>query len=131
MKIKDNIEDTLRITGLSVRGLARLLNMDPHTILNNQDKSWEELTPTTRLKFFVICTLVNRHFRLLTPEAIVEILNQHVYENTGGFRDSVLSALESSKYNAETIINIGQLAHNSYLERSQKQAASLPDAVSA
>ncbi|PIR22160.1 MAG: hypothetical protein COV44_09075 [Deltaproteobacteria bacterium CG11_big_fil_rev_8_21_14_0_20_45_16] len=118
-----------QLTRSALRGL--LLAAQSLGAISLRGKSWEELTPKTRLKLYVICFLINKELLLLTPDSIIQILNQHIYENPEGFKDSVLSALETNRYNEATIINIGRLAHKSYLAKQQKMAPSLPDAIPA
>lgn len=129
--IEQAVTETLQILDISNRALASLLNMDPHTLIENKKKNWDDLTPKTKRKFWITCTLVNKEFRLLRGSKIIEILNEHVYEDMDGFKDSVLSALESDKYNEETILNIGKLAHNIHLEKELRKSVKLPDALPA
>ncbi len=129
--VEQAVAETLQILEISNRALASLLNMDPHTLLENKKKNWAELTPTTKRKFWVTCTLVNKEFRLLRGSKIIEILNEHVFEDVDGFKDSVLSAIESDKYTEETILNIGRIAHKIHLEKELKKSAKLPDALPA
>ena len=129
--LEQTVAETLAILNVSNRALASLLNMDPHTLIENKRKNWTELTPKTKKKFFVTCSLVNKEFRLLRQDAILEILNEHVFEDVDGFKDSVLSALESDKYNEETILNIGKLAYKVHLDKELRKSTKIPDALPA
>lgn len=124
--IEPAVNKTLEIMNLSNRGLAKLLNIDVHTITENKSKDWAELTPKTYKKIGAICTLVNQDYQLLRSQVILEVLNQHVFKDIDGKRYSVLSAINSDKFDLEGVIEIGKLALATYREKQLKLAPSVP-----
>ena len=132
--IAPTIEKTLEIMELSNRALARLIHVDVHTITENKDKEWNDLTPTTLKKLGAICFLVTREYNLYKSSVIFEILNQHVFKDIDNKKYSVLTALSSEKFDLEGVISVGKMAKQFYIEKQLKSAPSvpvLPNAISA
>lgn len=128
------IDKTLEIMELSNRGLARLIKVDVHTITDNRDKLWEELTPNTLKKLGAICILITVEYNLYRASVILEILNQHIFKDVDGKKYSVLTAMNSEKFDLEGVVSIGKMAQQFYKEKQLKSAPSvppLPDAISA
>lgn len=120
------IDKTLEIMDLSNRALARLIKVDVHTITENKNKEWEELTPNTFKKLGAICFLVTQEYNLYRAAVILEILNLHVFKDVDDKKYSVLTALMSEKYDFESVVSIGKLAEKSYKEKQLKSAPSVP-----
>ena len=117
---------------ISERALASLLNMDAHTLgHNNRSKTIGDLTPKTRKKLGVLFHLVLEEFAMTDPAYVIEIFNEHVFENVDGFKESVISAIESNDYDIETVLDIGRMAFKQYEEKIRKGMPELPHVVSA
>lgn len=128
------IDKTLEIMQLSNRGLARLINVDVHTITDNREKKWEELTPNTHKKLGAICILITAEYNLYRASVILEILNQHIFKDVDGKKYSVLTAIGSEKFDLEAVVSIGKMAQEFYKKKQLKLAPSvptLPNAISA
>jgi hypothetical protein len=128
------IDKTLETMELSNRGLARLIKVDVHTITDNRNKQWNDLTPNTYKKLGAICHLVTQDFSFYRASVIIEILNQHVFKDVDNKKYSVLTALNSDKFDLEAVVEIGKMAQKFYFEKSMKSAPSvppLPDAIPA
>ena len=132
--IGPTIDKALEIMELSNRALARLIKVDVHTIIENRDKSWEELTPITLKKLGGICFLVTQDFNLYRPAVILEILNLHAFKDIDGKKYSVLTAMNSENFDYEGVVALGRIAQKLYAEKQLKSSPSvppLPDAISA
>jgi hypothetical protein len=128
------IDRTLEIMELSNRGLARLIKIDVHTITENKGKEWADLTPNTLKKLGAVCSLVTQEYNLYRAAVIIEILNQHIFKDVDGKKYSVLTALNSEKFDLDGVVSIGRMAQKFYIEKQLKSAPSvppLPDAISA
>jgi hypothetical protein len=125
--IAEAIDKTLEILELSHRGLARLIKVDVHTITENKEKSWDELTPMTRKKLGAICFLTTQKFELFKASIIFEILNLHVFKDIDGKRYSVLTAMSSDKFDSEGIVQVGLMAEQAYREKQQRKSPELSE----
>ena len=47
------------------------------------------------------------------------------FENVDGFKESVISALESNDYDIETVLDIGRMAFKQYEEKIKKRDAGI------
>jgi hypothetical protein len=120
------IDKTLEIMNLSNRGLARLIGIDVHTITENKAKQWQELTPNTYKKLGAMCSLVTKEYGLYRSSVIIEILNLHIFKDVDDKKYSVLTALNSEKFDFDGVISIGKMAQKSYIEKSLKFAPDVP-----
>lgn len=108
--------------------IARLMGVTPHTLSNNRDQILEELTPRTRKRLATLFQVV-RHLGPLRSDALLAILQRHVFEDEEGRRDSVVSALQQDKYPLEILIQIAETAGREYSNQWSSTSPDVPDAI--
>jgi len=113
--------------GSSQRMVANLLNLEPHTLSKNREKLLEDLTPRTGTRLSALFYLIVRKFVLLRSDAIIEILQSHVFPDIHGRMDSVISALQQDKYPLETLTHIAELSQKRYEEKLLKDTIKIPN----
>jgi len=118
-EIIDYITGKLRC---SRRSLAILINIDKNTITNNADKTLQELTLETGKKIGSLYYILNRYLPAHDSDAIHKVLKAHVYKNYTGETDSVISSIQQSKYELETLGYIVQTARDEYEEQLREES---------
>lgn len=108
--------------------VARLMGVTPHTLSNNRDQSLEELTPRTQKRLVVLYRVI-QHLGPLRSDALLAILQRHVFEDEEGRRDSVVSALQQDKYPFEILIQIAETAHKEYSNQWSSTSPDVSDAI--
>lgn len=105
----------------SQRVLAGLLGVEPHSLSYNKDKLISESSGKTVRRLAILYIIVVQELHSVRPQTVFELLNAHVFEDLEGRSDSVASALQQDKYEAETLLNILQIA-KSNLEETNRTA---------
>jgi phytoene/squalene synthetase len=121
----DRIVETL---GTSQYNVARLLNVDPHTLSNNRETTVDELTPKTKKKLISLYQMV-REISSLRDEVIMAILQRHVFEDEDGRKDSVISAIQQDKYDLDILQQILETAQVQVQKQQLKKYPDVSDAV--
>lgn len=124
VKVIDEVAQTLNC---SHRVVANLMGVTPHTLSNNRDKKLSELTPRTLNRLLALYRIVVDRLGTHRSEMIYEVLNLHVFEDRKGRKDSVVSALQQDKYEAEMLEQIAGLALKQYEEKRRATLIELPD----
>ena len=109
--------------------VARLIGVTPLTLSHNRDQLLEDLTPRTRNLLGTLYQ-VTRHLGPLRSDALVAILQRHVFEDEDGNRDSVVSALQQGKYSLETLLAIAETAQAEYSNQWNSTSPDVSDAIS-
>jgi hypothetical protein len=113
--INETVEKTLEIIGLSDKALARLIKLDIHTIIESKkEKNWNNLTPDALKRLGGVCFLVTQELNLYQPAVILEILNKRTFKDIDDKLYSVLTALESDKFDVRSVVEIGRRARDLY-----------------
>lgn len=103
------IDHLKRVLDCPQHRLARYVGVTPLTLSHNRDNPLEEMTPRTRSRLGMLYKVV-RHLGPLRPDALNAILQQHVFEDEDGKRDSVVSAIQQNKYELNILIQIAEKA---------------------
>jgi len=109
--------------------VARLMGLDPHTLSNVRDQRVAELTPRTRTRLATLFQVV-RTLGPLPSDALLDILQRHVFEDEAGRRDSVASALQQEKYPLEVLFQIADTARREFSAQWVSAMPDLTDAIS-
>ncbi len=107
--------------------VASLMGVDPHTLSNNRKKPLLELTQGTRSSLVNLVEVI-KHIGALKTDAMMDILQRHVFEDEQGRRDSVASSIQQDKYPLDTLREIAEIARDEYHEQ---YVATSPDVSSA
>lgn len=120
--VKHLLEGLSSKLNCSGRILANLLGLNKNTLSNNANKLLEELTPSTQKKIVSLYVLVNEILPAHDPEAILRILNAHVFKSYSGETDSAISAIQQNKYELDTLKHIVVTAKNQHEDRLRKES---------
>ncbi|PWU19946.1 MAG: hypothetical protein C5B49_05110 [Bdellovibrio sp.] len=123
----DMLMETLEV---SQHKIARLLDVDPHTLSNNRTEWIETLTPKTKKKLLSLYEVV-RELGTLKSEALLDVLQRHVFEDENGRKDSVVSAIQADKYSFDTLRQIAALARETQHQHHLSQYPDVSDAIPA
>lgn len=123
------IDRLMEILDCPQHKIARLMGVTPHTLSNNRDHLLSELTPRTRTRLAILFQIV-RHLGPLRSDALLAILQRHVFEDEEGRRDSVVSALQQEKYPLPILFQIAEMAHREYSEQWNSTSPDVSDAIS-
>ncbi len=124
-RLIDVLTETLEI---SQNKVARLMNVDPHTLSNNREEWLERLTPKTRMKLLSLYQVV-RELGGLRSEVLLDILQRHVFEDEEGRKDSVISAIQQEKYSLTTLRQIAEMARETQHQQYLSQYPDVSDAL--
>lgn len=114
--------------GCSQHTVARLMGVDPHTLSNNRKIPLLDLTPRTRARLVNLVAVI-QHIGALRTDALLDILQRHVFADEAGRRDSVVSAIQQEKYPLETLKDIAEIARDEYHEHFLASSPDLSSAV--
>jgi hypothetical protein len=113
--------------GWTQRKVAVMLGMSKDTLSNNRDRTLSELTPMTGRKLIDLYFLVTKHLIGYHSDAIVSILNIHVFKSPTGETDSLLSSIQQNKFELDTLVQILKSAKQRYELQCQQECPILKD----
>lgn len=127
-QVAGNLIDWLKDTlDCSQHTVARLMGVDPHTLSNNRETPVTDLMPRTRAHLINLVAVI-QHIGALRTDALLDILQRHVFADETGRMDSVVSSIQQDKYSFDVLKEIAEMAREEYHEQF---IATSPDVSSA
>lgn len=107
----------------SNRVIASLIGVNESTISSNLDKKIEELLTKKTGRRLSNLAIVVSHFyeKGLKSEAIIDLINIPIYPDLEKNLDSVKSSIIFEKYQATTLIQMGELAYVEYQRKNHER----------
>lgn len=123
------VNELCRTLDCSQRVLASLIGLSPHTLSNNQEKPLEQLTPRTRSRLVALYFIVVEKLGLLRSEAILDVIQAHVFPDIHDRVDSIVSAIQQDKYPLETLAHIAEISRNRYNDKVLSNRPRVSDGI--